>query len=414
VEKGSCAKSRDGRPLTKQIDRIKTQDVRATSIILPVVFGIQYTVNSWNTMESIEALAPRCRVATPSDTVLHSECAYTFHSPYSSDNGIVVNLNSFIGTIQDLAFTNLSEAKDIFLRIVKKRVEKIVEDGKEEEKPTKLAIGVDGGFTTDDDKYETISTYAVVVLENPGRIVVELPYDEAEKEKFPESVVNSVESVINHVGLAIQQDLSAWEDNEEIPVSKYAADLPFEDNGVTISPDPKSWKCEKSGDTENIWLNLSDGFIGGGRKNWDGSGGSNGALDHFQETGETYPLVVKLGTITAEGSTVHADCYSYAKDENGPVKILNLKELLLKRGIQVAGLQKTEKSTAELEVELNAVSDLLVPHGKESVACAHKEYPSRNTPRTIPLTQSQKADPSSFRSLDQVSKGCRTWEILVT
>jgi ubiquitin carboxyl-terminal hydrolase 5/13 len=365
-------------------------------------------------MESIEALAPRCRVATPSDTVLHSECAYTFHSPYSSDNGIVVNLNSFIGTIQDLAFTNLSEAKDIFLRIVKKRVEKIVEDGKEEEKPTKLAIGVDGGFTTDDDKYETISTYAVVVLENPGRIVVELPYDEAEKEKFPESVVNSVESVINHVGLAIQQDLSAWEDNEEIPVSKYAADLPFEDNGVTISPDPKSWKCEKSGDTENIWLNLSDGFIGGGRKNWDGSGGSNGALDHFQETGETYPLVVKLGTITAEGSTVHADCYSYAKDENGPVKILNLKELLLKRGIQVAGLQKTEKSTAELEVELNAVSDLLVPHGKESVACAHKEYPSRNTPRTIPLTQSQKADPSSFRSLDQVSKGCRTWEILVT
>ena len=33
-----------------------------------------------------------------------------------------------------------------------------------------------------------------------------------------------------------------------------------------------------SGDKENLWLNLSDGFIGGGRKNWDGSGGSNGAL----------------------------------------------------------------------------------------------------------------------------------------
>jgi hypothetical protein len=38
--------------------------------------------------------------------------------------------------------------------------------------------------------------------------------------------------------------------------------LPFVDNGVKISPDPKSWKCEKTGDTENIWLNLSDGFIG--------------------------------------------------------------------------------------------------------------------------------------------------------
>ena len=43
------------------------------------------------------------------------------------------------------------------------------------------------------------------------------------------------------------------------------------------------WRCEKSGETENLWLNLSDGYIGGGRKNWDGSGGSNGALDHFNE-----------------------------------------------------------------------------------------------------------------------------------
>ena len=86
--------------------------------------------------------------------------------------------------------------------------------------------------------------------------------------------------------------------------------------------------------TENLWLNLSDGFIGGGRKNWDGSGGSNGALDHFLETGEKYPLVVKLGTITADVSS--ADCYSYAKDEDGPVLIPNLAELLEKRGIHVS------------------------------------------------------------------------------
>ncbi len=111
-------------------------------------------------------------------------------------------------------------------------------------------------------------------------------------------------------------------------------------------------KCEKSGATENLWLNLSTGFIGGGRKNWDGSGGSNGALDHFTETGEKYPLVVKLGTITGDVET--ADCYSYAKDEDGPVKIPNLADLLQKRGINVSSMKKTVKSTAELEVELNA------------------------------------------------------------
>jgi ubiquitin carboxyl-terminal hydrolase 5/13 len=70
------------------------------------------------------------------------------------------------------------------------------------------------------------------------------------------------------------------------------------------------------------------------------------------ETGEKYPLVVKLGTITADIET--ADCYSYAKDEDCPVKIPNLVELLNKRGINVTAMKKTVKSTAELEVELNA------------------------------------------------------------
>jgi ubiquitin carboxyl-terminal hydrolase 5/13 len=44
----------------------------------------------------------------------------------------------------------------------------------------------------------------------------------------------------------------------------------------------------------------------------DGTGGNNGALQHFEATGSKYPLVVKLGTITPKG----ADVYSYAPDEN--------------------------------------------------------------------------------------------------
>ena len=52
--------------------------------------------------------------------------------------------------------------------------------------------------------------------------------------------------------------------------------------------------CEP-GETENLWLNLSTGYIGGGRKNWDGTGGSGAALQHFLNTGSLYPLCVKLG-----------------------------------------------------------------------------------------------------------------------
>ena len=41
---------------------------------------------------------------------------------------------------------------------------------------------------------------------------------------------------------------------------------------------------------EHLWFNLGDRFIGGGRKNWDGSGGTNGSLNHFVEMGEMYLL----------------------------------------------------------------------------------------------------------------------------
>lgn len=80
-------------------------------------------------------------------------------------------------------------------------------------------------------------------------------------------------------------------------------------------------------------MNLTDGTILCGRKNWDGTGGNGHALEvfifycllfsrkkknkkkliaiqHFQKTG--YPLCVKLGTISGEGVT---DIYSYDEDD---------------------------------------------------------------------------------------------------
>ena len=45
-----------------------------------------------------------------------------------------------------------------------------------------------------------------------------------------------------------------------------------------ISSDPKTWRCAASGMTANLWLNLSTGYIGGGRKNHDGRSESFGLL----------------------------------------------------------------------------------------------------------------------------------------
>jgi ubiquitin carboxyl-terminal hydrolase 5/13 len=317
-------------------------------------------------MEAITALASACKAATAYDHVHKSECVYTFHTPLtnSGSGGLVVNLQTFVGTVLERALAPSNAGPALFLRIVQHRQRKaeMPSAATTAAPPTKLGLGVEGGFTSEEDKYEIISTYSVLVLERAAsgetKVVTEVPYTTATSNDFPTSVAQSVDAIVHHVGVATQQDVAVWSMEEpDIPVSKYAADLPFVANGVVIDPDPKTWKCAASGATENLWLNLSDGYIGGGRQHWDGTGGSNGALDHFRavqaEGGGFYPLVVKLGTITSDVSA--ADCYSYAPDEDGPVRVPNLAALLEQRGMRVhAGMRKTVKSTAELEVELNA------------------------------------------------------------
>lgn len=82
-----------------------------------------------------------------------------------------------------------------------------------------------------------------MLLSKSSGIVAELPYNEETKHDFPMVVSASADSIIHHAGLSVRQDLKAWElDDEPKPVSKYAENLPFVDNGVKVSPDPNDWK----------------------------------------------------------------------------------------------------------------------------------------------------------------------------
>lgn len=229
-------------------------------------------------MEVIERLASQCRVASAFDAVQNHECVYTFHTPYTTEQGILVNLETFAGTVDAMAML-FGSGIAVFVRIVQKRVEKEQPPGEAAAPappPTKLAIGVEGGFATEDARYETVSTHSVVALEKGSdgggttvRVLAELPYSPETKANFPRAVQKSVDSVLQHAGVSTQQQVQEWHGDGDVPVSKYCENLPFADNGVVIDPDPKTWKCEKTGATENLWLNLSDGFIGGGRKHWD-------------------------------------------------------------------------------------------------------------------------------------------------
>jgi len=163
---------------------------------------------------------------------------------------------------------------------------------------------------------------------------------------LPEKVLTSVSTILAADSASKLEELQAlsgtW-DGEKRTVSKHAQTLGQQNNGIRVAP--RGWKCEKCDMKENLWLNLTDGSILCGRKFFDGTGGNNHALEHFEVT--KHPLAVKLGTITPSG----ADVYSYDEDEM--VEDPLLAQHLAHFGINLAQMENTDKSMLELEIDVN-------------------------------------------------------------
>ncbi|RHY26524.1 hypothetical protein DYB32_007529 [Aphanomyces invadans] len=280
------------------------------------------------------------KVAKESSAVYKDECVLSFDTPFTK-GGLYTNLSTFesfgeLHLADDIAKTK----QKVYLhqQFVRTGVKKQVL-----EEVNKMAIGVDGGFN--DDQVEVNKTQTVVFFEGEEKRSFELT-----DPSLPALIRDSVKSVLNHQGNYVTEQVKSWQ--EEIAVSQYAFDLiqlPKEDC-APISGNPSTWVCSsKTCDKkENLWMNLSDGYVGCGRRNFDGSGGCGEALRHFEDTGRNFPLAVKLGTITPAGG---GDVYSYAEDDM--VLDPNLAAHLHHFGIKVDELTKTEKTINELNVELN-------------------------------------------------------------
>lgn len=308
------------------------------------------------TSQLLQELAPRVRVARASDRVYRDECAFSFDSALSA-SGLFTNLISLtsFGTAYvplDLA-RNAGTAPQLYLlqkhHRVKKATATVDSDVAEAEPaaPTKLAIGGEGGFAVNaEDKYDLVKTYELVAFSPQNVELLRVAIDSPE---VPQKIQDAVQALLNHAGNTVQEEVSSWA--EELKESRYADTLIQLPDAPKISSSPAAWKCQAPScdKQENLWLNLSDGFIGCGRKNWDGTGGCGAALDHYKDTGSLYPLAVKLGTITAEGG----DVYSYAADEDDMVTNRHLKTHLQHFGININNMKKTDKSMNELQVGLN-------------------------------------------------------------
>ncbi|KAJ4923197.1 hypothetical protein JOQ06_022724 [Pogonophryne albipinna] len=293
--------------------------------------------------EVLMSVLSTIRVPKPGDRVHKDECALSFSSP-ESEGGLYVCMNSFLGFgRQYVERHHARTGQRAYFHITRTR--KAKEDDSNsgsghppKKKPTRLAIGIEGGFDVEQELYE--EDYKVVILPDRQEVTSDdlatMPDVVRERVSLSMAGIMSADSVSH--ALQVQQ----W-DGELRQESRHAPELKQLDNGVKIPP--SGWRCEVCDLQENIWMNLTDGKMMCGRRYFDGSGGNNHALLHFQQTG--FPIAVKLGTITPDGG----DVYSY--DEDDMVLDSKLPEHLAHFGINMMTMEKTERTMTELEIAVN-------------------------------------------------------------
>ncbi|KAI9482876.1 MAG: hypothetical protein EXX96DRAFT_599574 [Benjaminiella poitrasii] len=270
---------------------------------------------------------------TAYDQVHKEECTQCFDSQDGPD-GIDVCLSCFNGGCLDskrhhaLTHSQLSGHRltvNIRRHVVNKR-------GNEQppSKISKLAINPED----EERQYEYTTKVRCYLCHQ------EVPSDATPKIKA------QVEGIMNALSSAKQSDVKAWEEVitpcEHTLCLQQEAPKKLESQALAHCAD-----CEMN---ENLWLCLTCGYLSCGRKQYDGSGGNNHAIEHYEKTG--HGVNVKMGTITPEGT---ADIYCYSCDDARLDE--NLAIHLAIWGINVAQQVKTEKSMTELQLEQNLKFD---------------------------------------------------------
>ncbi|ESR65257.1 ubiquitin carboxyl-terminal hydrolase 14 [Citrus sinensis] len=291
-----------------------------------------------NPMDLLRSNLSRVRIPEPTNRIFKQECCVSFDTP-RSEGGLFVDLNSFLAYGKDHVGWNFEKTGNPVYLHIKQTRKLVAPEDRPSKKPTLLAIGVEGGFDNNEAEYD--ETHSIVIL--PEYVTLSYPSVE-----LPEKVRLAVDAILMAEGAERKEQVAAWTADKK-QTSAYAMNLQQIDNGVIIPP--SGWKCAKCDKRDNLWLNLTDGMILCGRRNWDGTGGNNHAVEHYKETG--YPLAVKLGTITSD--LEGADVFSYPEDDSVVDPLLA--QHLAFFGIDFSSLQKTEMTTAERELDQNTNFD---------------------------------------------------------
>jgi len=279
------------------------------------------------TCPHLAAFQTDLRQPRPSDAVYREDCTLCFDS-IDNPNGLDVCLHCFNGGCAGDRSHGLRHAKHsqhpLALNI--RRTRKRKERDEPPEKMSKLEIKAE----TDADRYD-ITT---------GLRCHECGVDNITNTDTDIGVV--VDGILKANTFAQQEEVKAWE--LELETCEHI--LLLQQEPAREIPSGDLGHCNGCELNENLWLCLTCGNLGCGRRQFGGTGGNNHGVEHTQES--RHPVAVKLGSLTAEGN---ADIYCYSCDEE---RIdADLVAHLANWHIDISGRVKTEKSLAEMNLEQN-------------------------------------------------------------
>ncbi|PIC52819.1 hypothetical protein B9Z55_002766 [Caenorhabditis nigoni] len=279
-------------------------------------------------------------VPAPNQKIFKEQCAFCFKNPHGPD-GLYINLRNYHAFCKQHAVIYANHTSyNLWVQFesTKVAVDEQRSDGEPTTKMTKLTIDAE-------PKYEFEDKYSVVI--HPE-------YDNkfSNVQGIPEIVetIKTINESTSAERLALLTSTNNGWDNEIKLITRHA-NLEQSDEGKVLAL--SGWNCEVEdcGLSENLWLNLTDGAIRCGRSQFLANGektrGNGHMQDYFNAT--RFPLVVKLGTISSNLESI--DVFSY--DEDDAVIDPNIVKHLMHFGLDPEKMEKTAKSTLEMELDMN-------------------------------------------------------------
>ena len=104
----------------------------------------------------------------PRQKVGNRECAYSFDSPYA-EGGLFVNLKTFAGCGRDFVQKDASRSQTVLY--AHHRWTKTPKEDVEMSEPTTLGVGVQGGFESEDARYDIVKVRSLAVVSDDVTLI---------------------------------------------------------------------------------------------------------------------------------------------------------------------------------------------------------------------------------------------------